>query len=104
MKILDKYYKVTREFEERLPTDPGEETRQSIEENQKLIDWCKEDFLPNKKADDIQVKAEKMKKYVEPVVPKHTKESIFQRKRICQQRPTASRIIKNELISKTQNE
>ena len=33
MKILKQYNKISKEFEEKFPTNPADETRQSIEDN-----------------------------------------------------------------------
>ena len=40
MKILKKYNVVSREFEKKFPTNPADETRQSIEDNERIIELC----------------------------------------------------------------
>ena len=79
--ILDKYNRVARAYEEKIPQNPAEETRQSLEENEILLNLVKEDFLPQKNSSDYQEKAEKLKKFVEPVLNPRMRKTFLKKRR-----------------------
>lgn len=51
--LLYKYNRAAKDFEESIPKDPSEETRQSIEQNHRLIKLIVEDSIPKLNKESI---------------------------------------------------